>query len=657
MTATTTQTRPRFSIIVPAHNEQERIAQTLQAYVGVFADSEIIVVLNGCTDNTRQVVEAAIHGYDHVSLIDIPDAVGKGGAVRAGFLMARSEVVGYVDADGSTPAGEMRRLCEALGSYDGIIGSRWVPHAVVEIKQPWVRRLASRSFNSIVLSLFGLRYSDTQCGAKVFRREALRNVMRDVETANLAFDVDLLYAMKRLKMRVREEPTYWIDMRGSKVKLVPASLKMFAAVVRLRLKHSFLSMVVPFYDRLFPTNPVRTRDHLRILIINWRDPNHPQAGGAETYLFEQARRWKQWGNHVQWLSGGFSGGAKRDVVEGIPVRRVGSAHTVYLGVPFVYLREFRNKFDVVIDSSNGIPFFSPLFSLKPKICIVYHVHRDVFKKYLPKWMAAFFAWSESRLVPLVYRGVHFVTISDDTLREMRRSGVDTRTTGLVRCGVDKRLIPGQKAATPTVLYLGRLKAYKRVDKLIEAFAEVRERVPDAVLEIAGTGDALGSLEALAKRLNLNGSVRFRGFVDDDRKRELLQRAWVTVTLSEIEGWGITAIEGNACGTPAIAHDVSGLREAIVDGESGLIVPEGGDVASAIVAVLQDDILRARLERGALRRAELFSWDKTARDMFLEIMRAIVGIDFRSVDLDGSWTYFSSPAAAETSSLVDTRCLR
>jgi glycosyltransferase involved in cell wall biosynthesis len=658
MTATTTRpTRPRFSIIVPAHNEQERIAQTLHSYVGVFADSEIIVVLNGCTDNTRQVVDAAVDGHDHVTVIDIPDAVGKGGAVRAGFLMARSEVVGYADADGSTPAGEMRRLCEALGSYDGIIGSRWVPHAVVEIKQPWLRRLASRSFNTIVLSLFGLRYSDTQCGAKVFRREALRNVMRDVETANLAFDVDLLYAMKRLKMRVREEPTYWIDMAGSKVKLVSASLKMFAAVVRLRLRHSFLSMVVPFYDRLFPTNPVRTRDHLRILIINWRDPNHPQAGGAETYLFEQARRWRQWGNHVQWLSGGFPGGVKRDVIDGVPIRRVGTAHTVYLGVPFVYLREFRNKFDVVIDSSNGIPFFSPLFSLKPKICIVYHVHRDVFKKYLPGWMAAFFAWSESRLVPLVYRGVHFVTISDDTLRQMRQSGVDTRTTGLVRCGVDKELVPGEKSLTPTILYLGRLKAYKRVDELIEVFAKVRERVPSAVLEIAGTGDARPSLEALVKRLNLNGSVRFQGFVDDNRKRELLQRAWVTVTLSEIEGWGITAIEGNACGTPAVAYDVSGLREAIVDGESGLIVPEGGDVAATIVSVLQDDALRARLERGALRRAQLFSWDKTARDMFLEIMRAIVGIDFRSVDLDGSWTYFSSPAAAETSSLVDTRCLR
>jgi glycosyltransferase involved in cell wall biosynthesis len=242
---------------------------------------------------------------------------------------------------------------------------------------------------------------------------------------------------------------------------------------------------------------------------------------------------------------------------------------------------------------------------------------------------------------------------------MRSSGVGTGTTGLVHCGVDKRLVPGEKAATPTVLYLGRLKAHKRVDLLIETFARVRERVPGAVLEIAGTGDARPSLEALAKRLGLEDAVRFEGFVDDDRKRELLQRAWVTATLSEIEGWGISPIEGNACGTPAIAYDVPGLREAIVHGESGLIVPIGGDVSDAIVSVLQDDALRARLQRGALRRAELFSWDKSARDMFLEIMRAIVGIDVRSVDLDGNWTYFrsNSPAAAEVSSLVDTRWVR
>ena len=268
----------------------------------------------------------------------------------------------------------------------------------------------------------------------------------------------------------------------------------------------------------------------------------------------------------EWLSGGFAGGAARDRIDDVPIRRVGNAVTVYAAVPFTYLREFRDRFDVVLDSSNGIPFFTPLFSMKPKICVVYHVHREVFKNHLPRWLAYALAWCEEKLVPLVYRNVHFVTISDDTREEMRRVGIGDAGTGLVRCGVDGSLVPGEKASLPTVLYLGRLKAYKRVDRLIEAFAAVRERVPSAVLQIAGTGDALAGLRDLVSRLHLDGAVIFEGFVDDDRKRKLLASAWVTVSLSEMEGWGITAIEGNACGTPAIAYDVPGLREAIVHDE-------------------------------------------------------------------------------------------
>ncbi|HEY5426280.1 MAG TPA: glycosyltransferase [Candidatus Tumulicola sp.] len=658
MTLTSTlERRPRFSVIIPAHNEQDRIGKTLEEYVGVFGDSEIIVVLNGCTDGTRAVVSDLRGAYPNLVAIEIPDAVGKGGAVRAGFLLARADVVGYVDADGSTPAREMRRLCEAVGEGDGVIGSRWLRGSVVAIRQPWARRFASRNFNVIVRTFFGLKYSDTQCGAKVFRRSALERVMRDVETANLAFDVDLLYAMKRLKMAIREEPTYWIDMQGSRVRLASASLHMFAAVVRLRLHHSFLAVVIPMYDRLFPTNPVRLRHHLRILIINWRDPKHPQAGGAETYLFEQAKRWVRWGHQVEWLGGGFPGGAARDRIDSIPIRRVGNAVTVYAAVPWTYLKEFRDRFDLILDSSNGIPFFSPLFSMKPKVCVMYHVHREVFKKHLPAWLAGMLAWCEETFVPIVYRNVHFVTISEDTRDEMRRVGIGNPAAGLVRCGVDDRLVPGEKAAVPTVLYLGRLKAYKRVDRLIEAFAAVHARLPSAVLRIAGTGDTLAELRDLVSRLGLGDAVFFEGFVDDDRKRELLQRAWTTVSLSEMEGWGISAIEGNACATPAIAFDVPGLREAIVHGESGLIVPDGADPAEAILAVLTDETLRRRLERGALNRAAKFSWDEAAREMLFEFLRAIVGLEFRAVDLDGRWTFFGAVASNDASSLLDTYSLR
>jgi glycosyltransferase involved in cell wall biosynthesis len=648
---------PRFSIIIPAHNEQDRIGKTLEDFAETFPDSEIIVVLNGCADGTRDVVDRFRANRTNIVAIEIPDPVGKGGAVRAGFLTARASIVGYVDADGATPAAEMRRLCEAVGDDDGVIGSRWLPASMVAVRQPWKRRLASRSFNKLVRLFFGLRYADTQCGAKVFRREALQAVMRDVETSNLAFDVDLLFVMKLRGLRVREEPTYWIDVIGSRVRLVSASTLMLAALIRLRLLHSFFAVALPLYDRIFPTKPLKARDRLRILIVNWRDPKHPQAGGAEAYLFEQARRWAKWGHRVEWLSGGFPGGSAHDEIESIRVRRVGNAMTVYFLVPWTYLREFRDSFDVILDSSNGIPFFTPLFSMKPKVCIVYHVHREVFRKHLRGWLAAIMSFCEEKLVPLIYRNVHFVTISEDTLAEMRQLGIGNPAAGLVRCGVDESLVPGTKAPVPTVLYLGRLKAYKRVDRLIEEFAKVRAGMPNAVLRIAGTGDARPALERLVERLNLQDGVVFEGFVDDNRKRELLQSAWVTVTLSEMEGWGIGAIEGNACGTPAIAYDVPGLREAIAHDRSGLIVPDEGDAASTILAVLRDDKLRERLERGALDRGKEFSWDRTAREMLFEIMRAIMGLEFRVVDLDGRWTFFGATAETFASGVFDTRFIR
>jgi glycosyltransferase involved in cell wall biosynthesis len=357
---------------------------------------------------------------------------------------------------------------------------------------------------------------------------------------------------------------------------------------------------------------------LRILVLNWRDPKHPQAGGAEAYLFEQAKLWTQWGHHVEWLTAGFPGCSRVEMLDGIRIRRVGNALTVYLALPLAYLREFSGRFDVIVDSSNGIPFFSPLFTSTPKICVMYHVHREVFKKHLPRWLAGILAWCEEKFVPFLYRKAHFVTISEDTLQEMQRVGIAKAGTGLVRCGVDARLVPGEKAAVPTVLYLGRLKAYKRVDLLVRAFAEVRKKVPSAILRIAGSGDARPGLEELVASLDCGTSVIFEGFVDDDRKRLLLQQAWVSVATSEMEGWGITVIEANACGTPTVAFSVPGLREAIADTVSGLLVPEEGDLAPAIVSVLTDAALRGRLENGSVAHAAQFSWEHAAREMLDEV---------------------------------------
>ncbi|HEY1977511.1 MAG TPA: glycosyltransferase [Candidatus Baltobacteraceae bacterium] len=620
------KTEPRFSIIIPAHNEQDRIESTLEQYARAFADSEIIVALNGCTDGTLAAVERVEARTLNVRHVEIPETIGKGGAVRAGFMLARASVVGYVDADGATAAGEMRRLCESLETDDGVIASRWVPGAAIDRKQTLLRRAASRTFNLIVRVLFGLPYADTQCGAKVFSRSSLELAMRHVETSNLAFDVDLLFVMKALGLSVREEPTYWSDVEGSRLRLGQASRLMLAAVIRLRLRHSILRLLVPVYDRLFPTRPVRVKDRYNILVMNWRDPKHPQAGGAEKYLFEQAKRWLRRGHYVEWLSGGFAGGAARDSIDSIPIRRVGNAVTVYAAVPWTYVTEFRDRFDVILDAENGLPFFSPLYSLKPKLCIVHHVHLEVFRKHLPAWLAYPLMLCERTIVPLVYRNVPFVAVSEDTRAEMNAIGMSKRPVSIVYNGVDGDLVPGPKAPLPTILYLGRLMPYKRVDLLIDALAEVRESVPNASLVVAGDGPERPVLEKRAERLGLTSCVTFEGFVDERRKRELLQKAWVLVNPSEIEGWGVSVIEANACGTAAVAFDVPGLRESVRHNQTGLVVPKDAELAPSILSLLRDSALRERLERGAVAWARNFSWDRSADGMLKEMDKAVVGFD-------------------------------
>lgn len=628
MTATVPllKTEPRFSIIIPAHNEEDRIERTLEQYARTFADSEIIVALNGCTDTTAQVVERVAALHSNIRYVEIAETIGKGGAIRAGFMLAGAPVVGYADADGATAAAEMRRLCESLGTVDGVIASRWMPGAAIDVKQTLLRRAASRTFNFVVRALFGLRYTDTQCGAKVFTKRSLEEAMRYVETSNLAFDVDLLFVMKSLGFRVREEPTFWNDVEGSRLRLGAASRLMLAAVIRLRLRYSILRLIVPIYDRLFPTRPVRAKDRYNILILNWRDPKHPQAGGAEKYLFEQAKRWLHRGHYVEWLSGGFAGGAARDSIDSIPIRRVGNAVTVYAAVPWTYVTEFRDRFDIVLDAENGLPFFSPLYSLKPKLCIVHHVHLDVFRNHLPKWLAYPLMACERTIVPMVYRNVPFVTVSEDTRAEMKAIGMSKRPVSIVYNGVDDDLTPGAKATAPTVLYFGRLMAYKRVDRLIEAFGKVKASVPEAHLIIAGAGPAKQALEKCVERLGLMTCVTFEGFVGDARKRELLQHAWILVNPSEIEGWGVSVIEANACGTAAIAYDVPGLRESIRHDQTGLVVSKDGDLAASIVTLLRDGALRERLERGAIAWARNFSWDKSAGNMLKEMDKAVVGFD-------------------------------
>ena len=237
-------TEPSLLLLIPAKDEERRIEPVLRDYARYFQEQyhgtfQLVVVLNGCTDNTLGVVRRVGAEYPTVSAREFPEAIGKGGALIEGLKLAPlADLIGYVDADGATPPHAFHELVKHIGGVDCVIGSRWLPGAVLHVEQSGQRRLASRAFHLIVQGLFRMNLRDTQCGAKVMRREAVEKVHSSLRIADMAFDINLLYSLKRAGYRILEVPTEWTDKLGSKVTLVGTALVMFLSVVRIWLIYS-----------------------------------------------------------------------------------------------------------------------------------------------------------------------------------------------------------------------------------------------------------------------------------------------------------------------------------------------------------------------------------------------------------------------------------
>lgn len=243
----------QLSIVMPAYNEERRLAANLERYAGYFSEhygegAELIVVVNGSTDGTADVARALAGRLPIVRVLVEPRPVGKGGAVMIGFRAARGDMVGFVDADGSTAPEAFDDLVHNLGNAGVIIASRWIPGSVVKPRQPLKRRVASRIFNTLVRFLFSMKVRDTQCGAKLLSRAALDDVLPHLGITRWAFDVDLLFQLHRRGYGIKEWPTAWSDAEGSRLRVLRASLEMSVAMVRLRLLYSPLRWTVRLYD-------------------------------------------------------------------------------------------------------------------------------------------------------------------------------------------------------------------------------------------------------------------------------------------------------------------------------------------------------------------------------------------------------------------------
>ncbi|SDF52793.1 Glycosyltransferase involved in cell wall bisynthesis [Blastococcus aurantiacus] len=363
----------------------------------------------------------------------------------------------------------------------------------------------------------------------------------------------------------------------------------------------------------------------RILVLNWRDVRHPLAGGAEQYMHEIGSRWVRSGAHVTWLTAAVPGEPEHERLDGMHILRAGGELTVY---PRTALRGSvaRGHFDAVVDCQNGTPFFAPLFAGRrtPVVQLVHHVHQDQFGTHFPAPVAALGRWLEGPAARRVYGDRPVVAVSPSTRHELRdRLGwrgpifvVPNGTVELPPAGI-------RRAAEPTIALVSRLVPHKRIDLLLGHLRTVAESIPGLRVDIVGDGPDRARLESLADELGMQATVTFHGRASDEVRDELLSRAWLTTSTSQAEGWGCSVLEAAAWGVPCLALRVPGVRDSVLDGETGWLVDEPRQLGAALTDALRclaDPVRADQIAETCRTWAGCFSWDRSA-DLLAGVVRA------------------------------------
>jgi glycosyltransferase involved in cell wall biosynthesis len=333
------------------------------------------------------------------------------------------------------------------------------------------------------------------------------------------------------------------------------------------------------------------------------------------------------GHSVTLLCSSFPGAAPEDHIDGIETLRAGSWWNANFVLPLKYLRRLKaRRYDLIVEDINKLPFFTPLFAGCPVVAVVPHLFgTTVFQE--TSAPLAFYVWSYELFIPSVYRHAPFIAISESTRDDLVKRGIRRENVFLVYCGLDHGTFcpdPSVKRnEVPTVVFLGRLRKYKGVQILLRAMPKVREKVPGVRLLIVGDGPYKSALEKLAAGLGISDMVTFKGYVPSQERVGMLRSSHVAVSPSPKEGWGLTVVEANACGTPVVASRSPGLRDSVRHGVTGLLVPHGDveKLSAGIVEILSDGNFREKLAAGALRWAGRFTWESCARRCS-EIMEAV-----------------------------------
>jgi glycosyltransferase involved in cell wall biosynthesis len=368
---------------------------------------------------------------------------------------------------------------------------------------------------------------------------------------------------------------------------------------------------------------------MKVLVINWRDIKNPEAGGAEIHIDEILKR-KPSDWQVDFVSAAFKGAPDKEETHFYTIYRIPNNSLFNFTFYYYWKKVFSKKgYDLIIDDISKIPLATPLFIKNtPILAIHHHIHgKSLFKElFFP--MALYVYWMEKFFLRF-YKSIPTIVMAESNQSELKNSYQYEKAiispTGMEFEFIRSHIFPN-KEKIPTLIYFGRLKKYKRVDHIIEGFSFIKKSMKDAVLWIAGKGDQEDALKMFAKELDIEKDVIFYGFVDEEKKIELLSRSWVYLIASEKEGWGLTVIEANAAGIPVVGYEVEGLRDSIQNNSTGYLVRNGDthELAEKALNLLRDEALRKEMSQKAVDWASRFSWENTAKD-FYKIVESNISI--------------------------------
>ncbi len=358
--------------------------------------------------------------------------------------------------------------------------------------------------------------------------------------------------------------------------------------------------------------------NLKILILSWRGPGHPLAGGAEIATFEHAKGWVKAGNEVTLFTSSFKGSKSLEIIDGVRVIRHGfDIFGVHISAFLWYLLNY-SRFDLVVDEFHGIPFFTPLYVRAKKIGWIHEVAKEVW--WLNPWPKPFnlipgiIGRSFEPLIFLFYKKIPFMTVSASTKQDLVDWGIPGKNITIVYNGVNVVKVKNRKEKQKTVISLGVLTKDKGIEDTLKAFALISKRDKKFQFWIVGRGDAgyLRELKIQSRKLSIENKLKFWGFVDNRKKFELLSRAHVLLNPSVREGWGLVNIEANSVGTPVVGYNVPGVKDSVINNKTGLLSNYGNyqDLAENVIKLCNNTNLYNVMSKEAMVWAKKFTWEES-----------------------------------------------